>query len=168
MRYTPAAMALSLLLAVSSSVSWSAPSEPMNQRASALMGQGRSALAAGNVDGATDAFEAALAVQPGHPAILLALADATRRHGMQGKAIHYYRRALEIDPANVMAIAGEGVALVEKGAVERARRNLSRLEGLCGSGCDATRQLATAIEKGPTPRVITAEAVTPKPEVSEN
>ena len=87
---------------------------------------------------------------------------------MQGKAIFYYRRALEIDPANVMAIAGEGAALVEKGAVERARRNLTRLEGLCGSSCDATRQLASAIEKGPTQRVITAEAVTPKPAVSEN
>ncbi|MEY4720960.1 MAG: hypothetical protein RIQ46_685 [Pseudomonadota bacterium] len=168
MRYTPAAMALSLLLAVTASASWSAQTEPMNRQAGALLVQGRTALASGNVDSATDAFEAALAVQPGHPTILLALADATRRHGMQGKAIHYYRRALEADPANVMAIAGEGAALVEKGAVERARRNLSRLEGLCGSSCEATRLLASAIEKGPTPRVITAEAVTPKPAVSEN
>ena len=78
MRYTPAAMALSLLLAVTSSVSWSAPSEQMSRQASTLLGQGRSALAAGNIDGATDAFEAALAVQPGHPAILL---PSRRRQG---------------------------------------------------------------------------------------
>jgi hypothetical protein len=87
---------------------------------------------------------------------------------MQGKALHYYREALEADPKNLAAISGEGAALAEKGAVEKARRNLARLKGMCGESCDATRQLAAAIARGPSVRVLTAEAVTPEPVVTEN
>jgi tetratricopeptide (TPR) repeat protein len=168
MRYTPAALALSLLVAVTSSVSFSAPPKPLDPRASALLAQGRADLAAGRVDAAVDAYEAALTVQPGNIQVLLDLAEATRRQGMQGKALHYYREALRTEPANLLALSGEGSALAEKGAIEKARRNLARLQGLCGSNCDATRQLTAAIAKGPAPRVLSAEAVKPEPIVSEN
>lgn len=165
MRFLPAALALSVLAAVSASVSHSAPPQVIHPRAAALVGQGQGLLAAGRIDEAVDAFEAALAIQPSSAAVYLNLAEATRRQGMQGKALHYYRTALEKEPGNLAALAGEGAALVEKGAVERARRNLARLEGLCGSSCDATRQLQAAIARGPTPRVVTAEAVKPEPVV---
>jgi tetratricopeptide (TPR) repeat protein len=168
MRYTPAALALSLLVAVTSSVGFSAPAKPLDARASALMSQGRAELAAGRVDAAVDSYEAALTVQPGSIPILLDLAEATRRQGMQGKALHYYREALKAEPANLMALSGEGAALAEKGAIEKARRNLSRLQGLCGGNCEATRELTAAIAKGPAPRVVSAEAVKPEPVVSEN
>lgn len=168
MRYTPIALALSLLAAVTASVSYSAPSDDLDPRAQALLAQGRAELKAGRVDAAVDAFESALTVQPGSVTVLLDLATATRRQGMQGKALHYYREALETDPKNLMAISGEGAALAEKGAVEKARRNLARLKGMCGDSCEATRDLAAAIAKGPAPRVVTAEAVKPAPVVSEN
>ncbi len=168
MRYTPVALALSLLAAVTASVSYSAPPDQLDPRAVTLLEQGRSELAAGRSDAAVDAFEAALTVQPGSISVLLNLAEATRRQGMQGKALHYYREALESDPKNLAAISGEGAALAEKGAVEKARRNLTRLKGLCGDNCDATRQLSAAIAKGPSPRVLTAEAAKPEPVVSEN
>jgi len=168
MRYTPVAVALSLLAAVSSSIGYSQVSAPLDPRAVALIGQGRSAAAAGNLDAAIDAYEAALTVEPGAVPVLLALADATRRQGLQGKALHYYRVALAADPRNLDAIAGEGVALAEKGAADKAGRNLARLQTLCGKDCSETQQLAAAIAKGPSPRVVTAEAVTPKPVVSEN
>jgi len=168
MRYLPAAMALSLLATVTASVIHSAPQQPMDARAMALLTQGHEQMAEGKIDAAIDAYEAALAVAPGDSAIFLSLAEATRRQGMQGKALHYYRAALSADPENLRAIAGEGEALIEKGAVEKARRNLSRLEGLCGKNCDATRQLSAAIARGPAPRVVTAEAVKPKPVVTEN
>jgi Tfp pilus assembly protein PilF len=127
MRFAPAGMALSLALVLTASMSRSATPEVLDPRATALVAQGRGALGAGNVDGAIDAFEAALAIQPGSTAITLDLAEATRRQGLQGKALHYYREALERDPANVAAIAGEGATLLEKGAVEKAKRNLARL-----------------------------------------
>lgn len=168
MRYLPAALALSLLATVTASVIHSAPPEPMDPRALALLTEGHAQLGAGKVDAAIDAYEAALAVAPGDAVVFLSLAEATRRQGMQGKALHYYRAALVADPANLQAIAGEGQALLDKGAVEKARRNLSRLEGLCGKSCDATRQLSAAIARGPAPRVVTAEAVKPKPVVTEN
>ncbi|MDE8652748.1 tetratricopeptide repeat protein [Novosphingobium album (ex Liu et al. 2023)] len=168
MRYTPVALALSLAVAVSSSVIHSAPSDPMDPRATALLAKGRTAMEAGKVNDAIDDFEAALAVQPGNVTVLLDLAAATRRTGLQGKALHYYREALEGDPRNLAAIAGEGAALAEKGATEKANRNLARLKTLCGDNCAEARQLSAAIAKGPAPRMVTAEAVTPKPVVSEN
>ena len=168
MRYTPAALALSLLAAVSSSAILSAPTRPLDPRAQALVAHGRAELAAGRVDGAVDAYESALTIQPGSTLILIDLAEATRRQGMQGKALHYYRQALKAEPSNLQALSGEGAALAEKGALEKARRNLARLQGLCGSNCDEARELSAAIAKGPPPRVVTADAVKPAPVVSEN
>ena len=169
MRYTPVAVALSLIAAVSSSVIYSQPEKPLDPRAVTLMGEGRAAMASGNLNAAIDAYESALTVEPGNVPVLLALADATRREGLQGKALHYYRVALTADPRNVVALAGEGVALAEKGATEKANRNLARLQTLCGKDCSETKTLAAAIAKGPEqPRVVTAEAVTSKPVGSGN
>ena len=168
MRYFPAALALSLAAAISASVSHGAAPESDYAAARSLMVEGRSALAEGDADAATDAFEAALAVDPGYIAAYLALGDAARVEGLQGKAIHYYREALERDPQNVSAISGEGAALVEKGALEKAKRNLVRLQGLCGNSCAETRELAATIARGPAERIITAEAVKPAPVVSTN
>jgi Flp pilus assembly protein TadD len=110
-----------------------------------------------------------LVVEPGNPQVLVALAQATRREGMQGKSLRYYREALEIDPRNVSAIAGEGAALAEKGAVEKAKLNLAKLEGLCGSGCSATHDLQAAIARGPVQqRVKTADAAPAQPAISQN
>ncbi len=166
MRYYSAALALSLLVAVSASAAFSAPEQPLDARAAALVAQGRTALGAGQVDRAIDAFESALVISPGSASIYLHLAEATRRQGLQGKALHYYREVLERDPQNLEAIAGEGEALVEKGAVEKARRNLARLQGLCGDRCGATETLAAALAKGPAPVVVTAEALKPAPVVT--
>lgn len=167
MRYTPAALALSLLLAVTSSYSYGAQPEA-DPRAAALVAQGRSALSAGEVQDAISAFEAALAIDPGYTPIYLDLAEAARRDGMQGKAIHYYRTALARDPENLAAISGEGEALIEKGAVEKARRNLAQLEAICGRNCDETKVLAAAIQRAPAAPVLTAEAVTPETVVTQN
>jgi tetratricopeptide (TPR) repeat protein len=170
MRYTPAALALALLVAVTSSTGYSAPPPaPLDQRAASLVAQGRAALAAGEADAALDSFEAALAIQPGHVAIVLNLAEAARKQGMPGKALHYYRKALIIDPNNQYALAGEGEALVEKGATEKAKASLARLQQLCGnSTCGPAKQLSAAIERGPAVQVVSAEAVQATPVVTPN
>ena len=168
MRYYPVALALSALVAVTASVSHGAAPDSDDPRARALLAQGRVALAQGDAATATDAFEAALAVDPAYIGAYLALGDAARTEGLQGKAIHYYREALERDPDNVVALSSEGGAMVEKGAVEKAKRNLARIEGLCGKGCAPAQELASVIARGPTPRVLSAEAVQAKPIVTEN
>lgn len=167
MRYSPAAAALALLAAVSSSVSYGADYEP-DPQAAALVAAGKAKLQAGDTQGATDQFEAALAVDPGHSAIYLDLAEVARVEGLQGKAIHYYREAQERDPGNFAAISGEGEALLEKGALEKARATLSKLESLCGESCEETRQLAAAIASDPQSTVLTAEAMTPDSVVTQN
>ena len=168
MRYAPVSIALSLLATVTASVGYSQSALPLDPRAASLEAQARSALAAGDADRALDGFEAALAISPGHPALVLDLADVARAEGLQGKALHYYRTVLERDPQNLAAIAGEGAALAEKGAIEKAKRNLARLEGMCGERCPATLSVASAIAKSSAPRVVTAEAVKPRTEVSAN
>ena len=167
MRFTPVILSLSLAFGLTASVLHSAPSPIMDPRAAALESEGRAALKAGNVQAAIDDFEAALAIQPGNLTITLGLAAANRQQGMQGKALHYYRVALTYDSQNLDAIAGEGAALVEKGAVEKARRSLAHLKTLCND-CAQSHQLAEAIARGPAPKVVSAEDVTPAPTVSNN
>lgn len=165
MRFAPAAAALSIVFAVQASMGSAQGYEP-DPRAQALVEEGQASLAAGQTQDAIDAFEAALAVDPGFTQIYLELAEAARADGLQGKAIHYYREAQERDPENLAAISGEGEALVEKGALAAARQNLERLETLCGSTCVETVQLSAAIDRGPP--VMTAEVVDPAEGVTQN
>ena len=166
MRFAAPAAVLAAVLAMSASVGEGAD-HVTDPRAVALVAEGRAALDAGQPDKAVDAFEAALTVDPAATSIFLDLAEAARRNGLQGKAIRYYREALVRDPGNLAALSGEGAALVEKGAIEKARRNLARLQSMCGDGCAETRALAAAIERGPKPRVLTAEAVLPDTVVTQ-
>ncbi|UYV14949.1 hypothetical protein KVF90_12520 [Porphyrobacter sp. ULC335] len=148
MRFAPAAAALSLCLAMTASISSAGDTGAPDPRAAALIAQGQASLAAGESQAAIDAFEAALAVDPGYTPIFIDLAEASRQQGLQGKAIRYYREALERDPGNFAAISGEGAALVEKGALEKAKRNLAKLQSLCGDNCPETVALQTSIARG--------------------
>lgn len=162
MRTMPVALALSLLALVSASTSYSAPPGLVDPRAATLEAQGREALVHGDAMRAIDGFEAALAIDPGSARLVLDLAEAARAQGLQGKALHYYRAVLDRDPRNLSAIAGEGAALAEKGALEKARRDLARLQNLCGTNCPEAQGLAAVIAKGPMPQMVSAEAVKPK------
>lgn len=168
MRFAPAAAALSLALAVTASVSWGADNREPEPRAGVLIAEGRSALANGDTQAARDAFEAALTVDPGYTLLFLDLAQVARAQQLQGKAIHYYREALERDPRNFAAIAGEGAALAEKGAIAKAQSNLEQLRSLCGQGCPETAVLAAAIARGPIEPVLTAEVVLPVTAVTQS
>ncbi len=148
MRFAPAAAALSLCLAMSASVLNAGAGDKPDPRAAALIAQGQAALKSGETQAAVDAFEAALAVDPGYTPVFIELAEAARQSGLQGKAIRYYREALLRDPGNFAAISGEGAALVEKGALEKAKRNLATLQSLCGDACPETVALQGTIARG--------------------
>lgn len=161
MRFAPAAAALSLALALSASGVFAAPRAP-DPRAATLIAQGQAALQSGDTQGAVDAFEAALAVDPGYTPTLLRLAEAARANDLQGKAIRYYREALQREPKNLEALAGEGSALAEKGALAKAKERLALVEKSCGGNpCEPAQRLSAAIARGPVVRVQTAEAVLP-------
>ncbi|WP_205693804.1 tetratricopeptide repeat protein [Croceicoccus ponticola] len=158
MRYSPVAVAISLLVAVTASTSFGQAPVAVDPRVAVLLDTGRTALASGDLDRAADNFEAALVLAPGSTAIYLQLADLSRAKGLQGQAIHYYREAQETDPGNLAAISGEGAAMAEKGATAKAERNLAKLQSMCGSNCAEAGALASVIARGPLPQIKSAEA----------
>jgi Tfp pilus assembly protein PilF len=158
MRFTSVAVALSLaLVSISTSLHGQRPDDQIDPRSMALLQQGRAAQAAGNLDGATDLIESAVTVDPRNRQGFIALAQVADARGLPGKAIRLYREALLLDPNDVDALSGQGAALVERGAVERARQNLSRVRTLCKGSCPQATTLAAAIAKGP-PAITTAQA----------
>ena len=58
--------------------------------------------------------------------------------------------ALALEPTDRDALAVQGEAMVELGALPRAKDNLAKLQKLCGTaGCPQIAVLSTAIAKGP-------------------
>ena len=164
MRLTPPAIAIAVLFATVSSVSHSQrPDNQIDARSLLLMKLGQSEAAAGRYEPATDALESALAVDPKNRSAFLALADVAKKQGLPGKAIRLYREALLIEPNDVVALAGQGEALVAKGAVTKAKENLAKVKTLCVSACPEQVSLAAAIERNATGPAMSAQTVTPRP-----
>jgi hypothetical protein len=60
-------------------------------------------------------------------------------------------KALLMEPNDPDAIAVQGEAMVELGAVPRAQANLQKLQQNCGGkSCPQVAQLSAAISRGPT------------------
>ena len=160
MRSLPIAVAASLaLVSVSTSLQGQRATPPIDPRSMQLLAEARAARAAGNLDAATDALETAVAVDPRNRAAFVLLADTAEARGLPGKAIRLYREALALEPNDVAALAGQGEALVSKGAVNLARANLARVRALCKGACPEAQQLAAVIAKGPP--IATAQATQP-------
>ena len=132
----------------------------------ALMNQGQAAQAKGDLDAAIDAYESALAADPRNRSAIVALAQVARAQGLPGKAIGLYREALLLEPNDIAALAGQGEALADKGAIELARKKLADVQRLCKDKCPQVASLEKAIANGDTKRVVAAEAITPKPVVA--
>jgi cytochrome c-type biogenesis protein CcmH/NrfG len=168
MRFTPASIMLASALALSASSGFSqrtSIAEP-SPRAAEWIAKGQTSLAAGNLSAARDAYETALLLSPNQPSIYVALAKIARSQKLPGKAIRYYGRALDLEPGSQVALQGQGLAMVEKGAIESARDTLAKLRLLCKTNCANADQLAAAIATGGPP-VKTAEATAPTSKVEQ-
>ena len=128
-----------------------------------LVASAAEAQARGDLDTATGYFESALAVHPRNRNAFLGLAQIARVQGLPGKAIGFYREALLIEPRDVAALAGQGEAMVEKGAIELARQKLADARKYCRDKCPQLAGLEAAIAKGEARRTMSAEAVMPRP-----
>jgi len=163
MRFSPAAIALSLLLAtVSSNGFGQAAKPPPDPRSQALVELGAKAQKTGDFDGAIGYFESALAIDPANRNAYIALAQVARAQGLLGKSIRLYSEALVLDPQDVDALAGQGEALVDRGAVEKAKALLGRIETICGGSCGAAERLQVALAEGPPEKIQSAEAARPE------
>jgi len=168
MRFSPAALAVSLVFATVSSASFGQSADlEIKQRSIAMMQQGEAAQTRGNLELATDLYETALAVDPRNGSAFIALAQIARVQKLPGKAIRLYREALILNPNNLDALAGQGEALVQRGAVEKAKLNLARIETLCRTRCAQTGRLASVITASEKKPVMSAQAVTPKPQIGD-
>ena len=161
MRITLVSAAAALaLLSVSTSLYGQRADDQIDARSIALLERGKAARAAGDLDGASGLIESALVVDPRNRSAYVTLAEIARAQDLPGKAIRFYREALTLEPNDIIALRGQGEALVQKGAVERAKENLARVKKLCASECADATQLAAVIAKGP-PATATAQVVPP-------
>ena len=167
MRYSSVAAAAALtLVSISTSLHGQRPDDQIDARSMELLAKGKVAMTAGNLDGATDLLETALAVDPRNRVAFVTLAQVAEKRGLPGKAIRLYRDALLLEPNDVTALRGQGEALVMRGAVERAKDNLARIRTVCGkAACPDATNLAAVISKGPP--IATASTTVPPPKPSE-
>lgn len=162
MRFTPPAIGIALILTTVSSVSHGQRrAVAVDPRSAALVTQAQAALAGGRFEAANDALETALAIDPENRAAFTTMAQVALRQNLPGKAVRLYREALAVEPNDTAALAGQGEALVIKGAVTKARENLARIRTICVGACADAARLSAAIERGPPPAVKSALATVP-------
>lgn len=151
MRFTAVAVAAALtLVSVSTALQAQRPDDQIDARSLQLLQQGKAKKAAGDLDGAADILETALAVDPRNRGAFVVLAQIAEQRALPGKAIRLYREALLLEPNDVAALSGQGEALVARGALDRAKQNLAKIQTLCAAkGCAEATTLAAAIAKGP-------------------
>jgi Tfp pilus assembly protein PilF len=158
MRLTPIAVTAAIMLATMASAGWGQKADDqIDPRSTALTEQAQGLNAQGKYQEATDLLETALAVDPRNRAAYIGLARAAQGEKLPGKAIKFYFEALQLEPNDLNALAGQGEALVQRGAVDRARRNLDRIKTLCHNACPQATTLAAVIAKGPPPEVLAAQ-----------
>jgi tetratricopeptide (TPR) repeat protein len=171
MRFAVPAVALSLALLTVSSVSFGKRQrdDQISPASAALTQIGLAHITQGKFNPAHDALESALILDPRNRSAYVGLATLALKQDLPGKAIRLYREALLLEPNDVVALAGQGEAMVAKGAVMKAKDNLARIARLCSASCPEQARLAAVIDKGAPvpPKAIATESVTPKPVVIE-
>ncbi len=127
--------------------------------------QAAAALAKGDANAAIDAWEAALAADPRNVQAYVGIAQGYEKLGLPGKAVKYYREALQLNPQDIGALEGQGKALIARGAMARAQVNLARIKALCKADCSAATRLQAAV----TSATASAEAAKPvAPAIAKN
>ena len=163
MRFVASVLAVSFAaLAFSAPVDGQRPDDQIAPKSVELQKQGEGLLTAAKFDQAEDALEAALAVDPRNRWAFVDLARVAEKQRLYGKAIRMANKALMLEPNDPDAIAVQGEAMVELGALARAQANLQKLQTICSKGCPQLAQLSAAITRGPS--VASAKA----PDVPKN
>lgn len=159
MRFFPHVLVAGLAATIlSSPVVGQRPDSQLSPRSVELLEQGRAHLAAGRFVEADDSLEAALVVDPRNRDAFVALGKVALKQKLFGQSVRFTRKALALEPNDLDALAVQGEAMVELGAVVRAQENLVRLRKLCPSECAQAAQLSAAISRGPSVAAVTTPA----------
>ncbi len=126
------------------------PDDQLSPKSVALLKQGEASAAAGKYVEADDAFETALAVDPRNRAAFVAMARVAAKQKLYGQAIRFSNKALLLEPTDRGAFAVQGQAMVELGALGKAKDVLAKLQTICAGACPEAATLSAAIARGPT------------------
>ena len=137
-------------LALAAPVSGQRPDDQIAPKSVELQHQGQALMSAGKLEQAEDALETSLAVDPRNRWAFVDLARVAEKQQLFGKAVRMANKALLLEPNDPDAIAVQGEAMVELGAIARAQANLQKLQTICAKGCPQLSQLSAAITRGPT------------------
>ena len=85
----------------------------------------------------------------GHPNVANLIGYSYRKLGDYKLSQTWYERALKADPNHVLTWQYYGLWQLEQGNRDQAQYHLSRIAGICGTGCDEYRSLAAALEQAP-------------------
>jgi Tfp pilus assembly protein PilF len=156
MRFSP--LVLMLGLATSTLAIPAAGQRPDSQivpRSVEFQRRGEAALAAGNLVAADDALETALVLDPRNRDAFKVMARVAIKQRLFGQAIRLTNKALALEPTDRDALAIQGEAMVEAGAVPRARETLAKLQKMCAGPCPQAVSLSAAIARGPAMAEVT-------------
>ncbi|MEL6827651.1 MAG: tetratricopeptide repeat protein [Pseudomonadota bacterium] len=96
----------------------------------------------GDYDAAIAELRTAGAILGPHPDVLTYIGFANRKKGEREIALTYYAAALSIAPDHLSANEYLGEYYVEMGDLDRAQKQLDKLNVLCPFGCEQTEELS--------------------------
>lgn len=109
-------------------------------------------LAAARADIAKGAWAKAIAKlklivadQPRNADALNLMGFSLRQSGDMTRALQFYNKALKINPKHTGALEYMGELYVMTGKVDKAKENLAKIKGICGTSCEEYKDLAKAI-----------------------
>lgn len=107
-----------------------------------LIGSGRALAKAGRYD---EALAVLALVKAKDPVALTFIGYSLRKSGKTEEGIARYREALALDPHNTATREYLGEGYVATGRIDLAEAELKKIETLCGTGCEAYRELSEVI-----------------------
>jgi tetratricopeptide (TPR) repeat protein len=117
---------------------------PLSQQ---LAAKGQQLAAQGKWPEALDQYETAVAADPKNGAAYVAMGRAYEQLGLPGKALRYYRLALDINPADLSALEAQALGMIGKGAPSKAEAPINRIRKLCPKGCPSLTRVDAAMAK---------------------
>jgi Tfp pilus assembly protein PilF len=152
MRSLPSLLLIGIAgVALAAPVATQRPDDQIAPKSVELQRDARELMSAGKLEQAEDVLETALAVDPRNRSAFVDMARVAEKQHLFGKAIRMTSKALQMEPNDADAIAVQGEAMVELGAVPRAQANLQKLQQICGGkACPQVAELSAAITRGPT------------------
>ena len=150
MRFSPVVLMLGLATStLAIPAAGQRPDDQIAPRSLEYSKRGEAALAAGNYLAADDALETALVLDPRNRGAFTTMAKVAIKQKLYGQAIRLTNKALSLEPTDRDAMGIQGEAMVDAGAVPRAKENLAKLQKLCAGPCPQAASLSAAIARGP-------------------